>query len=250
MKILVAVKRVVDHKVNVRVKTDETGIETANVKMVINPFCEIAIEQAVRFKEQGSADEVVLVCIGPKEAEVQLRAGLALGADRAILIRTDEDVQSLDVAKLLHQVVQQQLPDLVLLGKQAIDTDNNQTGQMLAALTGMPQGTFASEIIFTVPNKVKVTREVDGGLVTLALNLPAVITVDLRLNTPRYASLPNIMKAKRKVITMTAPVEFGVSLSPRLTTLKVESPPVRQAGVKVADVADLVDKLQLQAKVI
>ncbi|MCJ8351493.1 electron transfer flavoprotein subunit beta/FixA family protein [Moritella sp.] len=249
MKILVAVKRVVDHKVNVRVKTDETGIETANVKMVINPFCEIAIEQAVRFKEQGLADEVVLVCIGPKAAEVQLRAGLALGADRAILIRTDEEVQSLDVAKLLHKVVQQQLPDLVLLGKQAIDTDNNQTGQMLAALTGMPQGSFASDIVFTVPNKVQVTREVDGGLVTLVLNLPAVITVDLRLNTPRYTSLPNIMKAKRKVITMTAPVKLGVNLSPRLTTLKVESPPVRQAGVKVADVADLVEKLQLQAKV-
>ena len=250
MKILVAVKRVVDHKVNVRVKADETGIETANVQMAVNPFCEIAIEQAVRFKEQGTADEVVLVCIGPKEADVQLRAGLALGADRAILIRTDEDVQSLDVAKLLHKIVQEELPDLVLLGKQAIDTDNNQTGQMLAALTNMPQGTFASELVFTVPNKIKVTREVDGGLVTLALSLPAVITVDLRLNTPRYPSLPNIMKAKRKVITMTSPGSLGLSLSPRLTTLKVEAPPERQAGVKVANVAELVDKLQQQAKVI
>jgi electron transfer flavoprotein beta subunit len=244
MKILVAVKRVVDHKVNVRVKANETGIETSNVKMAINPFCEIAIEQAVRFKEQGSADEVVLVCIGPKDAEVQLRAGLALGADRAILIRVDEEVQSLDVAKLLHKVVQEQLPDLVLLGKQAIDTDNNQTGQMLAALTDMPQGTFASDIVFTVPNKIKVTREVDGGLVTLALSLPAVVTVDLRLNTPRYASLPNIMKAKRKIITVTYPEDIGLSLSPRLTTLKVEPPPARQAGIKVADVAELVDKLQ------
>lgn len=249
MKILVAVKRVVDHTVNVRVNTDKTGIETANVKMAINPFCEIAIEQAVRFKEQGSADEVVLVCIGAKEAEVQLRAGLALGADRAILIRIDEEVQSLDVAKLLHKIVQEELPDLVLLGKQAIDTDNNQTGQMLAALTGMPQGTFASDIVFTVPNKIKVTREIDGGLVTLALSLPAVVTVDLRLNTPRYASLPNIMKAKRKVITVTSPEAMKFSLSPRLTMLKVEPPPVRQAGVKVADVAELVDKLQ-QAKVI
>ncbi|WP_017219760.1 electron transfer flavoprotein subunit beta/FixA family protein [Moritella dasanensis] len=244
MKILVAVKRVVDHKVNVRVNANETGIETSNVKMAINPFCEIAIEQAVRFKEQGSADEVVLVCIGPKDAEVQLRAGLALGADRAILIRVDEEVQSLDVAKLLHKVVQEQLPDLVLLGKQAIDTDNNQTGQMLAALTDMPQGTFASDIVFTVPNKIKVTREVDGGLVTLALSLPAVVTVDLRLNTPRYASLPNIMKAKRKIITVIYPENIGVSLSPRLTTLKVEPPPTRQAGIKVADVAELVDKLQ------
>ncbi|MDX2321568.1 MAG: electron transfer flavoprotein subunit beta/FixA family protein [Moritella sp.] len=249
MKILVAVKRVVDHKVNVRVKADETGIEDANVKMAINPFCEIAIEQAVRFKDQDTATEVVLVCIGRKEADVQLRAGLALGADRAILIKVDEEVQSLDVAKLLHKVVQEELPDLVLLGKQAIDTDNNQTGQMLAALTNMPQGTFASNIVFTVPNKIKVTREVDGGLVTLALNLPAVISVDLRLNTPRYASLPNIMKAKRKVITVTSPETMGFSLSPRLTTLKVETPAVRQTGIKVADVDELVDKLQ-QAKVI
>lgn len=244
MKILVAVKRVVDHTVKVRVNTDKTGIETANVKMAINPFCEIAIEQAVRFKEQGSADEVVLVCIGKKEAEVQLRAGLALGADRAILIRVDEEVQSLDVAKLLHKIVQEELPDLVLLGKQAIDTDNNQTGQMLAALTCMSQGTFASDIVFTVPNKIKVTREVDGGLVTLALSLPAVVTVDLRLNTPRYASLPNIMKAKRKIITVTSPEAMKFSLSPRLTTLKVESPPVRQTGIKVANVAELVDKLK------
>jgi electron transfer flavoprotein beta subunit len=249
MKILVAVKRVVDHTVNVRVNTDKTGIETANVKMAINPFCEIAIEQAVRFKEQGSADEVVLVCIGAKEAEVQLRAGLALGADRAILIRVDEEVQSLDVAKLLHKIVQEELPDLVLLGKQAIDTDNNQTGQMLAALTGMSQGTFASDIVFMVPNKIKVTREVDGGLVTLALSLPAVVTVDLRLNTPRYASLPNIMKAKRKIITVTSPEAMKFSLSPRLTMLKVESPPVRQTGIKVANVAELVDKLK-QEKVI
>ncbi|WP_392339909.1 electron transfer flavoprotein subunit beta/FixA family protein [Moritella marina] len=249
MKILVAMKRVVDHRVNVRVNTDKMGIDTANVKMAINPFCEIAIEQAVRFKEQGTADEVVLVCIGAKDAEVQLRAGLALGADRAILIKVDEEVQSLDVAKLLHIIVQEELPDLVLLGKQAIDTDNNQTGQMLAALTDMPQGTFASDIVFIVPNKIKVTREIDGGLVTFVLSLPAVVTVDLRLNTPRYTSLPNIMKAKRKIITVTSPEAMKFSLSPRLTTLKVEPPPVRQAGVKVADVAELVDKLQ-QAKVI
>lgn len=250
MKILVAVKRVVDHKINVKVNADETGIDDANLKMAINPFCEIAIEQAVRFKEQGCADEVVLVCIGPKDADVQLRAGLALGADRAILIRTDEDVQSLDVAKLLRKVVQEELPDLVLLGKQAIDSDNNQTGQMLAALTNMPQGTFASDIAFTVPNKIKVTREVDGGLVTLVLTLPAIITVDLRLNTPRYTSLPNIMKAKRKVIRMTSPEDMGVVLSRRLTTLKVEAPAVRQAGVKVDNVAELIEKLQQQTKVV
>lgn len=250
MKILVAVKQVIDHKVNVKVKADETGVEDANVKMAINPFCEIAIEQGVRFKEQGIADEVVLVCIGPKSADVQLRAGLALGADRAILIKTDEEVQSLDVAKLLHKVVQEELPDLVLLGKQAIDTDNSQTGPMLAALARMPQGTFASNIVFSVPNIVKVTREVDGGLATIALNLPAVITVDLRLNTPRYPSLPNIMKAKRKIITVTPLSSMGVSLSPRLNTLKVEAPPVRQPGIKVTSVAELVDKLAQQAKVV
>jgi len=218
--------------------------------MAINPFCEIAIEQAVRFKEQGIADEVVLVSIGPKDADVQLRAGLALGADRAILIKTDEQIQSLDVAKLLRKVVQEELPDLVLLGKQAIDTDNNQTGQMLAALANMPQGTFASNIVFSVPNLIKVTREVDGGLVTLALDLPAVVTVDLRLNTPRYPSLPNIMQAKRKVITVTSLGAMGMSLSPRLSTLKVEAPAGRQAGIKVADVTELVDKLTQQEKVI
>jgi len=250
MKILVAVKRVIDHKINIRIKADETGVEDANVKMAINPFCEIAIEQAVRFKEEGIADEVVLVSIGPKAADVQLRTGLALGADRAILIKTDDEVQSLDVAKLLHKVVQEELPDLVLLGKQAIDTDNNQTGQMLAALANMPQGTFASEIRFVVSNSVKVTREVDGGLTTIELSLPAVVTVDLRLNTPRYPSLPNIMKAKRKIITITPIDMMGVALSPRLVTLKVEEPTARQAGIKVANVTELVDKLTHQAKVI
>lgn len=250
MKILVAVKRVIDHRIKVRVRADETGVEDENVKMAVNPFCEIAIEQAVRFKEQGIADEVVLVSIGPKSADVQLRAGLAMGADRAILIKTDIEVQALDVAKLLHKVVQEELPDLVLLGKQAIDTDNNQTGQMLAALANMPQGTFASNIVFSVPNSIKVTREVDGGLTTVALNLPAVITVDLRLNVPRYPSLPNIMQAKRKVITITPLNAMGVSLSPRLTTLRVEVPLIREPGIKVADVAELVDKLTQQDKVI
>lgn len=249
MKVLVAVKRVIDYKVKVRVKADNTGVEQNNVKMAINPFCEIAVEEAVQLKEQGIASEVVLVCIGPKQAEVQLRAALALGADRAILIESEQEVQALDVAKLLQAVVLQEQPQLVMLGKQAIDSDNNQTGQMLAALTGMPQGTFASAVAIE-GDKVHVTREVDGGLVTLALTLPAVITTDLRLNQPRYASLPNIMQAKRKSITVCTPAEFGISLNPRLLTLKVEVPASRQAGIKVVDVDELVDKLKHQAKVL
>jgi electron transfer flavoprotein beta subunit len=249
MKVLVAVKRVIDYKVKVRVKADNTGVEHNNVKMAVNPFCEIAVEEAVRLKERGIVSEVVLVCIGPKQAEVQLRGALALGADRAILIESEQEVQALDVAKLLQAVVLQEQPQLVLLGKQAIDSDNNQTGQMLAALTGMPQGTFASAIVIE-DNEVYVTREVDGGLVTLALTLPAVITTDLRLNQPRYASLPNIMQAKRKSITVCTPAELGLTLNPRLRTLKVEAPAPRLAGVKVADVAELVDKLKHQAKVL
>ncbi|MCB1757671.1 MAG: electron transfer flavoprotein subunit beta/FixA family protein, partial [Gammaproteobacteria bacterium] len=218
-------------------------------KMAMNPFCEIAVEEAVRLKEKNVASEVVVVSIGPKAAQEQIRTALALGADRGIHIQTDEEVQPLEAAKLLKAVVGQEQPTLVILGKQSIDSDNNQTGQMLAALTGMSQGTFASEVLLE-GDKVKVTREVDGGLMTLALNLPAVITTDLRLNEPRYASLPNIMKAKKKTLATTSPAELGVDIAPRLSTLKVEAPAARQAGVLVADVAELVDKLKNEAKVI
>ena len=249
MKVLVPIKRVVDYNVKVRVKADNTGVDLANVKMAMNPFCEIAVEEAVRLKEKGVVSEIVVVSIGPKVAQEQVRTSLALGADRGILIETDEEVQALDVAKLLKAVVEKEQPNLVILGKQSIDSDNNQTGQMLAALTGMPQGTFASEV--TVDgDKVNVTREIDGGLVTVALNMPAVVTTDLRLNEPRYASLPNIMKAKKKPLEMTSPADLGVELKPSLTTLKVEEPATRQAGIKVADVAELVDKLKNEAKVI
>ncbi|UZE94461.1 electron transfer flavoprotein subunit beta/FixA family protein [Alkalimarinus alittae] len=249
MKVLVAVKRVIDYNVKVRVKPDNTGVDLTNVKMAMNPFCEIAVEEAVRLKEKGVVSEIVVVSIGPKVAQEQVRTSLALGADRGILIETDEDVQALDVAKLLKAVVEKEQPNLVILGKQSIDSDNNQTGQMLAALTGMAQGTFASEVAVD-GDKVNVTREIDGGLVTVALNLPAVVTTDLRLNEPRYASLPNIMKAKKKPLEMTSPADLGVELKPRLTTLKVEEPATRQAGIKVADVAELVDKLKNEAKVI
>lgn len=249
MKILVAVKRVVDYNVKVRPKSDGSGADLNNVKMSINPFCEIAVEEAVRLKEKGVATEIVAVTIGPQNAQEQLRTALALGADRAILIKTDDDLEPLAVAKCLKAVVDQENPDIVLMGKQSIDGDNNQTGQMLAALANLPQATFASEVV-VADGKVQVTREIDGGLQTLALNLPAIITTDLRLNEPRYASLPNIMKAKKKPLDTTSPEDLGVTTARRVTTLKVEPPAERQAGIKVSDVAQLVDKLKNEAKVI
>lgn len=249
MKVLVAVKRVIDYNVKVRVKADNTDVDLANVKMAMNPFCEIAVEEAVRLKEKGVVSEIVVTTIGPKAAQEQLRTALALGADRAILIETEEEVQPLAVAKLLKGVVDAEQPQLVILGKQSIDGDNNQTGQMLAALTGYAQGTFASEVVVD-GEQVKVTREIDGGLQTVNLNLPAVVTTDLRLNEPRYTSLPNIMKAKKKPLDTKTPADFGVDLTPRVKTLKVEPPPVRQAGIKVGSVDELVDKLKNEAKVI
>jgi electron transfer flavoprotein beta subunit len=237
--------------VKVRVKPDNSGVDLNNVKMAINPFCEIAIEEAIRLKEKGVATEVVVVSIGDKACQEQIRTGLALGADRGIHIETEAGVvvDSLQVAKLLQKVVEDEKPDLVILGKQAIDSDNNQTGQMLAALTGMPQGTFASEVIVT-EGFVNVTREIDGGLQTVKLQLPAVVTTDLRLNEPRYASLPNIMKAKRKPIDVKPVVDFGVDMTSKVTVIKVEAPAQRVGGVKVADVAELVQKLKNEAKVI
>lgn len=249
MKVLVAVKRVIDYNVKVRVKPDNTGVDLTNVKMAMNPFCEIAVEEAVRLKEKGIATEVVVVSIGPQAAQEQIRTALALGADRGILIQTDEEIQSLAAAKLLKAVVDKEQPKLVILGKQAIDSDNNQTGQMLAALTGYPQATFAS--VVTLENgSAKVTREIDGGLQTLSLKLPAIVTTDLRLNEPRYASLPNIMTAKKKQLDTTTPADLGVDVTPRTKLLKVEPPAERKAGIKVADVAQLVDKLKNEAKVI
>ncbi|WP_461515649.1 electron transfer flavoprotein subunit beta/FixA family protein [Porticoccus sp.] len=249
MKVLVAVKRVVDYNVKVRPKADGTGVELNNVKMSINPFCEIAVEEAVRLKEKGTVTEIVAVSIGPQQAQEQLRTALALGADRAILIKSDSDLEPLAVAKCLKAVCEQESPDLVLMGKQSIDGDNNQTGQMLGALTGYPQGTFASQVLVE-GGKVNVTREIDGGLQTLALNLPAIVTTDLRLNEPRYASLPNIMKAKKKPLDTTTPEELGVDTAPRVTLLKVEAPAQRAAGIKVASVDELVEKLKNEAKVI
>src|SRR5699024_9393759 len=236
MKVLVAVKRVVDHNVKVRVKADNTGVELANVKMSMNPFCEIGVEEAIRLKEKGIATEVVAVTIGPTAAQEQLRTALALGADRAILVECNDELNSLAVAKLLKAVVDQEQPQLIMLGKQAIDSDNNQTGQMLGALTGYAQGTFASKVEVD-GEKVNVTREIDGGLQTVALNLPAIVTTDLRLNEPRYASLPNIMKAKKKPLDVTNPETLGVATESTVTTLKVEAPAVRSAGIKVKDVA-------------
>jgi len=249
MKILVPVKRVIDYNVKVRVKADQSGVDLANVKMALNPFCEIAIEEAVRLKEAGSATEVVAVSIGPVAVQEQLRTALALGADRAIHIETTLNLDSLQVAKLLAKVVGEEQPGLVILGKQAIDSDNNQTGQMLAALTGMGQGTFASKVALQ-DGKVAVTREIDGGLQTVELSLPAVVTTDLRLNEPRYASLPNIMKAKKKPLDVKAADSFSVSLTSNVTVVKVTAPAVRQGGVKVESVAELVDKLKHEAKVI
>ncbi|MEC8788094.1 MAG: electron transfer flavoprotein subunit beta/FixA family protein, partial [Pseudomonadota bacterium] len=224
MKILVPVKRAIDYNVKVRVKADESGVDLTNAKMAINPFCEIAVEEAVRLKEKGVATEIVVVSIGDKSCQEQIRTALALGADRGIQIDTDQNLDSLQVAKLLSKVVEEEQPQLVILGKQSIDSDNNQTGQMLAALTGMPQGTFASEVVVD-GEKVNVTREIDGGLQTVALSLPAVVTTDLRLNEPRYASLPNIMKAKRKPLDVKAAADFGVSLDSNVKVLKVTPPP-------------------------
>ena len=249
MKILVAVKRVVDYNVKVRPKADGTGVDLNNVKMSINPFCEIAVEEAVRLKEKGMASEIVAVSIGPQAAQEQIRTALALGADRGILVKTDADLEPLAVAKCLKAVYDREQPDIVLLGKQSIDGDNNQTGQMLAALAGIAQGTFASELVVEA-GRANVTREIDGGLQTVALKLPAVVTTDLRLNEPRYASLPNIMKAKQKPLDTTSPEELEVDTAARLTTLRVEPPPARQAGIKVETVAELVDKLKNEAKVL
>ena len=249
MKILVPVKRVIDSNVKVRVKSDGGGVDLANVKMAMNPFDEIAVEEAVRIKERGEAEEVVAISIGGAKAQDTLRTALAMGADRAILVKTDATVEPLSVAKILKSVVEKESPDLVIMGKQAIDDDCNQTGQMLAGLLGWPQGTFASKIEFA-GDKVKVTREVDGGLETLTLSRPAVITTDLRLNEPRYASLPNIMKAKKKPIDETTPETLGVEIKPRLKVLSVGEPKGRQAGVKVDSAADLVAKLKTEAGVL
>ena len=249
MKVLVAVKLVVDANVKVRVRADGSGVETSGLKHSINPFCEIAVEEAVRLKEKGAASEIVVVSVGPAAAQEALRTALALGADRAVHVTTDAELQPLGVAKALAKIARDEAPDLLLLGKQAIDDDCNQTGQMLAALLGWPQGTFASGIALT-GDGIEVTREIDGGLETLALRLPAVVTTDLRLNTPRYASLPNIMKAKKKPLTAVAPDDLGVDLTPRLVTLKVEEPATRQGGVIVPDVATLLEKLRAEAKVI
>ncbi|MBU1618597.1 MAG: electron transfer flavoprotein subunit beta/FixA family protein [Gammaproteobacteria bacterium] len=249
MKILVPVKRVIDYNVKVRVKADQSGVDLANVKMALNPFCEIAVEEAVRLKEAGIATEVVVVSIGPAAVQEQLRTALALGADRALQIDTEFSLDSLQVAKLLSKVVADEQPQLVILGKQAIDSDNNQTGQMLAALTGMGQGTFASKVV-VADGKVKVTREIDGGLQQVELSLPAVVSTDLRLNEPRYASLPNIMKAKKKPLDVKAADSYGVELKSNVTTVKVTAPASRQAGVIVSSVDELVAKLKQEAKVI
>ena len=249
MKVLVSVKRVVDYNVKVRVKADGTGVETANVKMSMNPFDEIALEEAVRLKEAGAATEVVAVSCGVAACQETLRTALAIGADRAILVETDAELQPLAVAKLLKAIVMRESPQLALLGKQAIDDDANQTGQMLAALLGWPQATFASKLKIAAA-AAEVTREVDGGLETVAIGLPAVVTVDLRLNEPRYVTLPNIMKAKKKPLETIKPDALGVDVAPRLATLKVEEPPKRKGGVKVPDAKALVDKLTNEAKVI
>jgi len=249
MKVLVAVKRVIDYNVKIRVKGDNSGVETANVKMSMNPFDEIAVEEAVRLKEAGTATEIVAVSMGPQQSQETLRTAFAMGADRGILVQTDQELQPLAVAKLLKAIVDDEKPELVVLGKQAIDDDSNQTGQMLAALLGWGQGTFASKLAPS-DGKAEVTREIDGGLETVSVKLPAVVTTDLRLNEPRYASLPNIMKAKKKPIDQKTPEDYGIDVAPRLTTLKVEEPAKREAGVKVETVAELVTKLRDEAGVI
>lgn len=249
MKILVPVKRVVDYNVNIRVKADGSGVDLANVKMSMNPFDEIAVEEALRLREAGTASEVIAVSIGPKEAQETVRTALAMGADRGIVLEAEGIVEPLAVAKLLKAIVIEEAPGLVILGKQAIDDDSNQTGQMLAALLGWPQGTFASRLILG-DGGIEVTREVDGGLQTVHLALPAVVTADLRLNEPRYASLPNIMKAKKKPIDMRPTLQYGIDLTPRLTVLKTAEPPVRPAGRRLASVAELVDRLKTEAGVL
>jgi electron transfer flavoprotein beta subunit len=249
MKILVAVKRVVDYNVKIRVKSDHSGVDLANVKMSMNPFDEIAVEEAVRLKEAGVATEIVVVSAGPTQCQETLRTALAIGADRAILVETDTELQPLAVATILKALSDKEQAQIIILGKQAIDDDSNQTGQMLASLMDIPQATFASKVV-VADGKASVTREVDGGLETIAITLPAVITTDLRLNEPRYVTLPNIMKAKKKTLEIVKPEELGVDIAPRLKTLKVEEPPKRSAGVMVADVAALVDKLKNEAKVI
>ena len=249
MKILVPVKRVVDYNVKIRVKADETGVDLANVKMSMNPFDEIAVEEAVKLKEAGKASEIVVVSIGPAQAQDTIRTAMAVGADRGILVQTDALVEPLAVAKILKALAVKEQPQMIILGKQAIDDDSNQTGQMLGALLNWPQGTFASNVAID-GGKAIVTREVDGGLETLSMNLPAIVTTDLRLNTPRYAALPAIMQAKRKPLETLTPADVGVDISPRLTTIKVTEPPKRSAGIKVPDVDTLIDKLKNEAKVI
>jgi len=249
MKVLVPVKRVVDYNVKVRVKSDQTGVDIANVKMSMNPFDEIAIEEAVRLKEKGTATEVIAVSCGVPQCQETLRTAMAIGADRGILVETDVELQPLAVAKLLKAIVDKEKPDLVIVGKQAIDDDANQTGQMLAALADLPQGTFASKIE-VADGRAQVTREVDGGLETISISLPAVVTADLRLNEPRYVTLPNIMKAKKKPLETVKPADLGVDVTPRLKTVKVSEPPARKAGARVPDVATLVAKLKTEAKVL
>ena len=249
MKILVPVKRVVDYNVKIRVKPDGSGVDLANVKMSMNPFCEIAVEEAVRLQEAGKVSEIVVVSVGPSQAQETIRTALAMGADRGILVQTDDDMEPLGIAKLLKAVIAEENPDLVILGKQAIDGDNNQTGQMLAALLGWPQGTFASALGFA-DDKLQVTREIDGGLQTVKLTTPAVVTTDLRLNEPRYASLPNIMKAKKKPIDEKTTADYGVDVAPRLEIVDVSEPPEREAGVKVETVGELVEKLKNEAGVL
>lgn len=249
MKILVAVKRVIDYNVKARIKPDHSGVEMANVKMSMNPFDEIAVEEAVRLKEKGIATEVVVVSCGTNTAQETLRAAMAIGADRAILIESDEELQPLAVAKLLAATVKKENPSLIILGKQAIDDDSNQTGQMLAALLNYPQATFASKLELT-GQTLTVTREIDGGLETLSMELPAIVTTDLRLNEPRYATLPNIMKAKKKELQTLTPADLAVDVSPKLKLVRADDPPTRKAGIKVADVACLVDKLRNEAKII
>ena len=249
MKVLVPVKRVIDANVKVRVKSDQSGVELNNVKMAMNPFCEIAVEAAIRLREAGTAEEVIVVSAGPTTSQETLRTGLAMGADRGILIEGDASLEPLAIAKLLKAIVEREEPGLVIMGKQAVDGDNNQTGQMLAGLLGWPQATFVSKIKLA-DGGMEAVREVDGGLETVKTGLPAIVTVDLRLNEPRYASLPNIMKAKKKPLDVLSPGDLGVDVSPRLTLLKVTEPPSRKAGVKVASVGELVDKLKNEAKVI
>ena len=249
MKILVPIKRVIDPYVSIRVKSDNTGVETDNVKMSMNPFCEIAVEEAIRLKEAGKADEIIILSVGNDKAQETIRTALAMGADRGIHIKTDNDLEPLAISKIISKVVEEEKPSIILMGKQAIDDDSNQTGQMTSALLNWPQATFASKIEID-GDKIQVTREIDGGLQTVKLNMPAIITTDLRLNEPRYASLPNIMKAKKKPIDQKTPDDYGIDITPRLKTLKVIEPPKRQAGIKVENISELVEKLKNEAGVI